>query len=424
MSYMTGLRCIRCGREYPLEVLLKGCEDHRDKPANLTPIYDYDAIHRVFDPDALKSRPLTMWRYWEYLPANPEDIVTMGEGMTPLTPVPKLGKEIGVPNLYVKDDTRNPTWSFKDRMASAAVSVAPQFGRTAITASSSGNAGSATAAFAARAGMDCVLFTVANFPQTMKTQMEVYGAKLIAMPTIVDRWRMVEALVDRFNWFTTAGFSLPSVGSNPYGVDGYKSIGFEISEQLDWKAPDVVVVPVGGGDAFWGAWKGFTEFYEAGYIDRLPRMIAAETFGPLKNALERDLDMPEDVPYGKTVAVSVGTPWGSYQGLKPILDSGGDAEVAKSDDAIMEMQLKLAATEGIYAEASSVQTLAVVQQMRADGRIHENEVVVALLTSTGLKHPEVTLERLPPIPEVEPDLEAVLDALLETYHFEVKPQPA
>jgi threonine synthase len=118
----------------------------------------------------------------------------------------------------------------------------------------------------------------------------------------------------------------------------------------------------------------------------------------------------------------VGTPWGAYQALKPILDSGGDAEVAAGDDAIMEMQLKLASMEGIYAEASSVQTLAVIKQMRADGRIQEDEVVVALLTSTGLKHPEVTLERLPEIPEVEPDLEAVLDALKEVYGYEVKPQ--
>lgn len=424
MSYMTGLECIRCGRQYPLEVRLKGCEDHPDKPANLTPTYDYPAIIGQFDPEALRDRPLTMWRYWEYLPANPEDIVTMGEGLTPLIPIPRLGTEIGVPNLYVKDETRNPTWSFKDRMAASAVSVAPQFGKTAITASSSGNAGSATAAFAARAGMDCVLFTVAQFPQTMKTQMEVYGTKLIALPTFLDRWRMVEAMVDHFNWFTTAGFSHPAVGSNPYGVDGYKSIGYEIAEQLDWQAPDAVVVPVGGGDAFWGAWKGFQEFHEAGYIDSLPRMIAAETFGPLKNALEKDLEMPEDVPYGPTVAISVGTPWGSYQALKPILDSGGDAEVASGDDAIMEMQLKLAALEGIYAEASSVQTLDVIRQMRADGRIQADETVVALLTSTGLKHPEVTLERLPEIPEVEPELEAVLKALKDSYNFEVKAQPA
>lgn len=419
MTYMTGLRCLRCGKEYPLDVMLKGCPDHPDKPANLTPIYDYEAIHKAFDRDRLGERPQTMWRYWEYLPAEPEHIVTMGEGMTPLVPIPRLGEEIGVPNLYVKNETTNPTWSFKDRMAAAAVSVAPQFGKTAITASSSGNAGSATAAFAARAGMDCVLFTVARFPQAMKVQMQVYGTRLIAMPTVQDRWKMVEALVDNYGWFTTAGFVWPAIGSNPYGVDGYKSIGFEISEQLGWKAPDALVVPTGGCDAFWGAWKGFTEFHNAGYIDKLPRMIAAETFGPLKNALDKNLDYVEEVAYGPTVAISVGTPYGTYQGLKAILDSNGDAQAAAGNDAIMEMQLKLAALEGLYAEASSVQTLAVIKQLRQEERIREDEVVVALLTSTGLKDPDVTAERMPEIPQVEPDLDAVLKALEETYGYEV-----
>lgn len=421
MNYLTGLRCIYCDKEYPIEVRLEGCEEHPTIPANLTPVYDYDAIQDDFSRDKLAERPHTMWRYWEFLPAEPEDIVTMGEGMTPLVPIPRLGSEIGVPNLYIKDETRNATWSFKDRMAAAAVSVAPRFGKQAITASSSGNAGSATAAFAARAGMDCVLFTVAEFPQTMKTQMEVYGAKLIAMPTIQDRWKMVKAFVDEFGWFTTADFNWPIIGSNPYGVDGYKSIGFELCEQLDWRTPDAVVVPVGAGDAFWGTWKGFTEFYDVGYIDGLPRMIAAETFGPLKNALEKGLEFPEviDADYSSTVAISVGVPYGTYQSMKAIHDSRGDAEAAEGNDAIMEMQLKLAALEGIYAEASSVQTLAVVKQLRQQGRIEEDEVVVALLTSTGLKHPEVTIERLPSIPEVDPNLEDVLRALEETYDFEV-----
>jgi threonine synthase len=418
MSYMTGLQCLRCNKNYPLEVLLKGCPEC-DVPVNLTVKYDYDAIEKVFDPQRLKERAHTMWRYWEFLPANQEHIVTMGEGMTPLIPVPRLGAEIGVPNLYVKNETVNPSWSFKDRMAAAAVSVAPQFNKTAITASSSGNAGSATAAFAARAGMDCVLFTVADFPQTMKTQMEVYGTKLIAMPTILDRWRMVEALVDNFGWFTTAGFCWPPVGSNPYAIEGYKTIGYEISEQLSWRAPNAVVVPVGGGDAFYGAWKGFTEFYNAGYIDSLPRMIAAETFGPLKNALAKGLEFPEEVDYGPTVAISVGVPYGTYQSMKALWDSGGDAESAADNEAIMEMQLKLAALEGIYAEASSVQTLAVIKQLREAGRIDRDEVVVALLTSTGLKHPEVTLELLPTIPELEPRLDAVVQALEDVYDYRI-----
>lgn len=422
MTYLTGLRCPKCGKEYPIEVRLKGCTEHRDKPSNLTPIYDYDAIHAAFDRRALADRPHTMWRYHEYLPANTADIVTMGEGMTPLVPVPRLGKRIGVPKLYIKNETVNPTWSHKDRMASTAVSVAPRFGKTAITASSSGNAGSATAAYAARAGMDCIIFTVAKFPLVMKTQMAVYGTKLVAMPTVQDRWKMVEALVDNFGWFTTAGFSWPPIGSNPYGVDGYKTLSFEVCEQLGWQAPDAVVVPT-GGDLFWGVWKGFSEFYQAGYINRPPRMIAAETFGPLQNALEKGLDYPEPVPSGPTVAISAGVGYAPYLFLKAVQDSEGDAETAAGDDAIMDMQLQLAALEGIYAEASSTQSLAVVKQLREAGRIREDDVIVAVLTSSGLKHPEVTLERLPEVPQVEPTLEAVLEALQETYDFTVTAQP-
>lgn len=193
---------------------------------------------------------------------------------------------------------------------------------------------------------------------------------------------------------------------------------------MGWKSPDAVVVPVGAGDAFWGAWKGFTEFHDAGYIDSLPRMIAAETLGPVTAALEQGEDFPVEQEYRKTVAISVGTPWSSYQALKTVVDSGGEAAVAEGDEEIMDMQMKLAALEGIYAEASSTQTLTVVKQLAEAGRIKKDDVVVALLTSTGIKHPEVTLERLPEIPQPEPDIEAVLDALKEVYDFEVTTQPA
>jgi threonine synthase len=418
MTYLTGLYCPRCGKSYPIEVRPKGCVEHMDKPSNLTPSYDYSSIHQAFDRDALAKRAPTQWRYREYLPARENDIVTLGEGMTSLVPVPRLGKALGVPNLYVKNESMNPTWSHKDRMASVAVSVAPRFGKTAITASSSGNAGSATAAYAARAGMDCIIFTVSDFPEVMKVQMSVYGTKMIAVPTSADRWRMVDMLSSEYGWFTTAGFSSIPIGSNPYAVDGYKTVGFEICEQFGWTTPDAVVVP-SGADLLWGIWKGFVEFRDAGYIERTPRMIAAEAFGPLKNALSKNLDFPVMVPAGETVAISAGAPYSTSLLLKAIRDSGGDAEVAGDDDAIMEMQLKLAALEGMYVEASSAQSLAVIKRMREDGRISEHDVIVAVLTSSGLKHTAVTSKLLPTIPSVEADPRQVLDALRNVYGFTV-----
>ena len=422
MTYLTGLRCPKCGKTYPIEVRPKGCTEHTDKPSNLTPTYDYAAIHKAFDRDALRDRAPNQWRYREYLPAREEDIVTLGEGMTPLVHVPRLGKAIGVPNLYVKNESVNPTWSHKDRMASVAVSVAPRFGKTAITASSSGNAGSATAAYAARAGMDCVIFTVSEFPEVMKAQMSVYGTKMIAVPTTADRWKMVDMLSSEYGWFTTAGFSAIPIGSNPYAVDGYKTLGFEICEQLGWTVPDAVVIP-SGADLLWGAWKGFVEFHQAGYVDRKPRIIAAETFGPLKNALAKHLDYPETVPFGPTVAISVGVPYSTYLFLKALRDSDGDAEDAGGDEAIMDMQLKLAALEGIYAEASSTQSLAVVKRMREDGRIGEHDRIVAVLTSSGLKHTAVTSKLLPPIPAVDADEQKVLQVLQSVYGLTVRKQP-
>jgi len=417
MSYLTGLKCAKCGTEYPVQPMPRGClKCPPDRPSNVACTYDYDAIKRVFDRDLLRDRPPTMWRYKEFLPPDEENIVSMGEGMTPLVKCDSLGHKLGLRHLYVKDESRNPTWSFKDRLASSSVSMAVQFGAPGITASSSGNHGAATAAYAARAGLDCVIFTVEAFPMTMRTLMGVYGAKVIAAPTPRDRWRLQQALVDTFGWYSNGNFVYPPVGYGAYGVDGYKTIAYEICEQLGWRAPDKVVVPVGHGGSLIGAWRGFEEFYELGYIDSKPQMIAAEPFGPLKNALAKGLDYVEEVPAGRTVAFSTGVEISTYQALKVLLDSGGIAETV-SDDAIMEMQLQVAASEGLYGETAGVLTLAVVKKLHGMGKIGENETVVALMTSGGLKDPATTQEYLPPIPLVEPDIDALRRSLAETYGY-------
>jgi threonine synthase len=417
MSYLTGLQCLRCGAEYPIERLFQGCPRHKGAlAANLTPTYDYEGICRTFSPPLLSSRPPSMWRYREFLPPDEKDIITLGEGFTPLVHCPSLGREIGLKHLYVKDESRNPTWSFKDRMASAAVSMARRFGAKVVTGSSSGNAGSAMAAYAARAGLDCVLFTTQQFPLAMKVQMQSYGTKLIACPTIEDRWRMVRVCADELGWYPVPGFNIPPIGSNPYGIDGYKTIGYELVEQLGWRVPDAVVVPVGAGDAFFGIWKAFREWHDLGYIDRLPRMFAAEVFGPLENALAKGLDYVEAMPWGPTVAISVGSYQSTYQALKVLKESGGVARRA-SDGETVAMQKALAAKEGIYAEMSSVLALAVVKKLVQEGIIGEEDTVVALLTSAGIKDPEVTARYMPEIPLIEPNLDSLREALQRTYNY-------
>jgi threonine synthase len=423
----TGLRCIRCGARYPAGRLFKGCPAclEQGHPANLAVEYDYAAIRGRFDPTRLDGRPLSMWRYHELLPVDLDDAVSLGEGLTPLVAVPTLARRLGLRELYVKNETVNPTWSFKDRLASAAVSTARAMGMRVITGSSSGNAGAATAAYAARAGLPCVMFTTQQFPLAMKVQMAVYGTKLVAVPTIYDRWRMVEACVDRLGWFPVTVFVYPLVGSNAYGIEGYKTMAFEMVEQLG-RVPDSVIYPVGAGDAFSGAWKGFREYRELGYTDRLPRMLAAEVFGPIEHALEQGLDHVEEVPWGPTVGISVGLNTSALQALNVVRESGGLAARA-SDEEMLAMQRELAAAEGIYAETSSVLSLAVLERLVRQGAVDPDQTVVAVLTSTGLKDPETTQRQLPEIQVAEPTLDGLARFLRDVYGFDIAssaPAPA
>jgi threonine synthase len=419
VTYPLGLECIRCGTEYEVGPLYKGCLAclERGLPTNLRVVVDGDQIRRTFDPGKLADRPTSMWRYSEFLPANREAAVSLGEGQTPLTHLPRLGKRLGLSQLYAKNETMNPTWSFKDRLASSAVSFAPSLGAGVITGSSSGNAGAATAAYAARAGLPCVMFTTQQFPQAMKVQMGVYGSKLVAVPTIFDRWRLVEAGVERFGWFPVTVFVWPLVGSNIYGIEGYKTIGYELVDQLG-RVPEKVVMPVGAGDAFFGAWKGFQEYRKLGYADAVPTMLAGEVFAPLQNAQEKGLDHIEETKLGPTVAISVGLHMSTYQALSVLNESGGIARSA-NDAEMIAMQKALAEDEGIYAEASSVLSLAVIPHLIEAGAIDPDDTVVCLLTSSGLKHPEMTAENLMEIPLIEPELDALTQLLSETYDLEV-----
>jgi threonine synthase len=204
-------------------------------------------------------------------------------------------------------------------------------------------------------------------------------------------------------------------------VEGYKTIAYEVCEQFGWKAPDVMVFPVGAGDAFFGAWKGFNELRDFGIIEATPRMIAAEVLGPLENALRKGLDVVEEVPYRQSVGISVGMYTSTYQALKTIQDSGGAARSA-SDDEMLQMQHALASQEGLYVECSSVLSVAVAAKLAAEGLVREDETVVCFLTAGGLKDPETTLKYLPAIPLIEPNLPALEQALASTYGFKL-PMP-
>lgn len=418
MSYLVGFCCHRCGHVYPPGRYFLGCPAcATGKPSNLIAQYDYGAIARVFSRETLNGRPNTMWRYREFLPVDEEHIVSISEGFTPLVACPNLGRRLGLSALYVKDESRNPTWSFKDRMASAGVSAAVAMGCGVITAASSGNGGAAAAAYAARAGLDAVIVTTPQFPLTMRTLMQSYGAKVVATRTMRERWTIVRLGVEKYGWFPTQNFLDPPIGANPYALEGCKTMGYEICEQLEWRLPDHVISPVGSGDSLVGIWQAFREWLDLRIAlpgSRMPQLVAAEVFGSLQDALARDLDHTEAMRTAPTVAVSVGVANSAYQSLRVLRETGGIAMTA-SDEEMLQMQSDLASDEGIYSEASSVLTLAVAKKMVERGMLRGDEVVVALLTSTGLKDPEATATRLRPIPVIEATEDDLARVLRDEY---------
>ncbi len=417
MSYLTHLECFRCARTYPPGRYFMGCPACTGQlSSNLFCVYDYAAIARAWNPEALARRPATMWRYREFFPVDEDRVVTLGEGMTPLLRLPRLGRRLGLDRLYLKDESQNPTWSFKDRMGSIGASKALEFGCQVLTAASSGNGGAATAAYAARGGLKSIIFTTQDFPLSMRVLMQTYGAMVVATPTIQDRWTMVKLGVGELGWFPIQNFLVPFIGANPYAQEGCKALGYETCEQLGWQAPHAMIFPIGSGDTLTGAWRGCSELRDLGHVDHVPKMVAAEVFGALTNTLERGLDHTEPMPTYPTVAVSTGTANSAYQSLRAVRESGGWGVRAGEDD-IMAMQLALAEDEGIYAEASSVVPLVGAQKLAGRGSLGRDDVVVVVSTSSGLKDPEVTRPYLKDIPLIEPTREGLARTLQEAYGY-------
>jgi threonine synthase len=350
------------------------------------------------------------------MPVGHDYITTLGEGQTPLLRLENLGESLGMGALFLKDEGRNPTWSYKDRFCSVAVSKARELEAKVITISTSGNHGAATAAYAAKAGLPCVVFTIPDVPDTIKTLMQVYGAYLIVVPTAQDRWALMRQCIDQFGWYPASGYMNPPVGSNPWGIEGYKTIAYEIVAQLGGRSPEWVIVPTAYGDGLYGTWKGFKELKAMGAIDRLPKMVAAERFGPLARTLELGSEQVSQVEASSSVAFSIANGISTYQALKALKESGGLA-ITASDEEIMEMQKTLAASEGIYGEASSVIALNIAAKLRTQGQAAADDTVVAVLTSSGLKDTVATAEILPPPPQIAPELAELRQALEQTYDF-------
>ena len=415
MSFASGLRCTRCHAEYPLTHYDRDCPTCRSVAPS--------ALAVKYNPAMLKPRPprpagAGLWRYGDLLPVDAECAVSLSEGGTPLLAVPRIGARLGLDHLWAKDETRQPTGSFKDRLACVGVSAAVQLGASVIVSSSSGNAGAAAAAYAARGGLPCIIFTFQGASGPLLTQMRALGAMTVALERSEDRLPLVSMGMQRFGWFSTSPFTKPVVGSNPLALEGYKTLAYEIAEAMDWEVPDWCVLPVCYGDALAAIRRGFTDMVALGWTRRVPRLVAAEVAGSLGVALASGDDVLPDVRLNAaTIATSIGASRGTFQSLDALRRTDGIA-VTISNEAILHWQDALARDEGLWLEPAAAASLAAVAQLAEGGTIKPNDRVVMLATAGGLKDPARVETQIPEIPVVPPDLDAALSILQRTYGFD------
>lgn len=416
MGSYKEVRCIRCKK--PMETAYyDSCPYCKAKGYNVNYETVYDCAGKRL-PDKT-DESIGIYRYKEFYSIGENaPYVSLGEGNTPLHKLDRIGREIGLNHLYMKDESKNPTMSHKDRMCSLIVSKALADKAPGIVISSTGNQGAAAAAYAAVAGLPCVVFTTPNVSDTMKTLMQAYGAQVFVTPTMSDRGIIMEKLVREMGYYPASGLLSPPIGSSCFGIDGYKSIAFEVFEQLGNQVPDWFVVPISYGDTLYGISKGMKDLKEMGYIDRLPGLAAAEVFHAAEQNLKQDNEIPVEQPSKPSIQTSIATGWVTCQTLKALKECGGVARTSKDEEALA-MQKRFAKTEGIYAETASCASLVVLEKLAAEGKIKPDDKVVVLITSTGLKDPGTTNLYLPEVPCIEPTLEAFKKAMKDSYGLEV-----
>lgn len=420
--YALGLRCVHCGSQYPLEPMVEGCPACRAEGflSGLTVVYDYEAIGKEVDWSKLTGEGI--WKYRPLLPVErPENEITLNEGGTPLVAYGQWARELGLKAVYLKDESRNPTWSFKDRLCAVMVSKALDFGAETVAISSSGNHGASTAAYAARRGLACVVFTYPGMSGAMKRLIQMVGAYLY-VTTVEGRLQLLKEGMRRYGWLPTGNLTaIPSCTA--YGHEGYKTMAYEICEQLAWRCPDLLIIPSGYSEGLYGVWKGFREMRDLGLIERTPRMVAVEPEkrAALKKAVSEGGKGIATVSAGATAARGIGASTNSYIGYAALQESGGVA-LTVSDEEALEAQKAIGRT-GIYVEPASAVVVAGLHKLAGRGAVGREDVVVCINTSGGLKGPEgapgaaprAEGERARPVAEVEPDFSSLLTASRELY---------
>ncbi|HEY8598725.1 MAG TPA: threonine synthase [Thermomicrobiales bacterium] len=385
-SYLTYLECTFCGTTYEANELQTICAKCGKV---LYARYDLAAARVAMTKEALASRPFTLWRYHEVLPVrDPANVVALGEGGTPLLPLPHFGQTIGLPKLLAKDESGNPTGSFKARGMALAISRAKELGARAVAAPSAGNAASAMSSYAARAGLPAYVFMPQDTPTIMKAECTAYGAHVYLVDGLInDAGKIVRENSAARGWFDV------STLKEPYRAEGKKTMGYEIAEQLGWELPDAIIYPTGGGTGIVGMWKAFAEMEEMGLIDsRRPKMICVQSTGcaPIVEAFERGERHAPLFEGAQTLAPGIRVPIaiGDYLILDAIRQSGGTA-LTVTDDEILAATREVAASDGLYGSPEAAATFVAARKLAERGILSSDERVVVFNTGAGLKHTEL-----------------------------------
>ncbi|MCW2869591.1 threonine synthase [Actinacidiphila oryziradicis] len=384
-SALSHLDCSKTGKRYEADEV----QGVSDAGVPLLARYDLEQVAATVSPAEIASRPATLWRYHEVLPVRDEsNIVSLGEGMTPLLPLPSYGSEIGVPGLLMKDEGLIPTGTFKARGAAVGVSRAKELGVTGVAMPTNGNAGAAWAIYAARAKMKSLIAMPVDAPSITRAECVVAGAELYLVDGLIgDAGKLINAAVAE-----RSGYQEVSTLKEPYRLEGKKTMGYEIVEQLGWQGPDVILYPAGGGVGHIGIYKALLEMRELGWLKGdLPRLVAVQAEGcaPIVKAYEQGAAESVAFPDARTVAFGITVPkaLGDFLVLEAVRATEGTA-IAVSDEALLEEQRRLAEHEGTFICPEGAACMAAAKQLRESGWLREGDRTVVLNTGAGIKYPE------------------------------------
>ncbi|MBI2118539.1 MAG: threonine synthase [Elusimicrobia bacterium] len=398
MKKIKALKCKECGQESP-PIAKHVCEFCFGP---LEVVYDYEWISSVISKEKIASRPHNLWRYWELLPVEGQQVLSLNEGFTPFWKSRNLGKFLGLKNLYIKNDAVNPTFSFKDRVVSVALTRSRELGFDVVACASTGNLAGAVAAYGAVGCFKTFVFIPADLEMGKVVGAGVYDPIIVGIKGNYDEVnRLCAEVADIFHW------AFVNVNIRPYYAEGSKTLGFEVAEQLGWRAPDHVVVPVASGSLLTKIHKGMSEFHQLGLIPELHTKISAaqaQGCSPVVTAIKENSEIIKPV-IPKTIAksIAIGNPADGYYAVKTVEKTHGLGEWATDEEIIEGIRL-LAKTEGVFTETAGGTTIAVLKKLKESGKIASDETVVAFITGNGFKTQESVQEHISKPYLIEPRL--------------------